>query len=216
MMNKIGLITDFLKEYYEKRIGSIHHEDPFQVLIRCVLSQRTREENTEVASKKLFKVAKTPNKILKLSNRNLEKLIKSSGFYRQKTKRIKQICKILLRDYKGKVPKTREELLKLPGVGWKTSAIVLSYGYGIPIIAVDTHVFRISKRLGLANEDDDVEEVRERLQNTFPKNKWYLVNLGFVNFGREICLPRFPKCNVCPLLKFCPYGKNYGIKRFRD
>lgn len=215
MTDNIKIIIKFLEGFYKKRIGSVHHEDPFEVLISCVLSQRTREENTEIASENLFNAAKTPKKILKLSDKKLENLIRPSGFYRQKAKRIKQICKILLKDYRGKVPKTREELLKLPGVGWKTSAIVLSYGLGIPIIAVDTHVFRVSKRIGLVDEKADVEEVREELQEIFPRDKWYLVNLGFVNFGREICKPINPLCtkdkNNCPFSGFC---KAYRTKKF--
>jgi endonuclease-3 len=203
-MKNISKIIKVLEKYYKKRLGSVHKSTPFQVLIGCVLSQRTREENTHKAATNLFKVAKTPSQILKLSDKRLQELIKPSGFYRQKAKRIKQISKILKN---RRVPKTRDELLKLPGVGWKTSAIVMCYGHKIPIIAVDTHVNRIPKRLGLVDMDANVEEVRERLQEIFPKNKWYLVNLGFVNFGREICLPRNPKHDICPFNKFCPYIK---------
>lgn len=203
-MKNTSRIIKVLEKYYKKRLGSVHKTSLFQVLISCILSQRTREESTAKASKQLFSVVKNPKEILKLPDKKLEKLIKPSGFYKQKSKNIKKLCRILLKKYNGKVPKTREELMKLPGVGWKTSAIVLSYGLGIPIIAVDTHVNRISKRLGLVNMNANVEEVRKELQKIFPKNKWFLINLGFVNFGREICLPRKPKHKICPFNKFCP------------
>jgi endonuclease-3 len=204
MHKKTKLILKVLENYFPKRL---RWDSPFKVLISCILSQRTKEENTEKASKNLFAKADSPQKILSLRISELEKLIKSAGFYKQKARRIKAVCKILLEKYGGKVPSSRKELLSLPGVGFKTSAIVLSYGFGIPIIAVDTHVNRISKRLGLVKEKASVEEVRENLQKIFPKNKWFLVNLGFVNFGREVCKPIKPKCEICELKRICEFYK---------
>ncbi len=209
--NGVENIISVLKKYYYKRKGAVHFATPFQVLISCVLSQRTREENTEKASANLFSKADTPEKISKLSLKEIEKLIKPCGFYRQKAKKIKEISKIILKKYKGKVPKTREELLSLPGVGFKTSAVVLSYGHGIPIIAVDTHVNRISKRLGLVEESADVEEVRKKLESLFHKKAWKYVNLGFVNFGRSVCKPLSPNCDVCQLKNICRY---YKMKKY--
>lgn len=196
--------------FLEERYGPISHhyaDSPFKVLISCVLSQRTREENTEVASRNLFTVADTPQKISKLPLARLQKMIRPSGTYRQKARHIKAIAKIILEKYHGSVPRNRTELLELPGVGWKTSAIVMSYGFGIPIIAVDTHVNRISKRLGIAKSDDDIETVRKKLQTFFPRNKWLVINIGMVRFGREICLPRNPRCNVCSLRSICRYWR---------
>lgn len=207
-MDKSNKIIKLLEKYYKKRIGSVHKQDPFKVLVACIISQRTREENTDKAVKQLFKKAKIPKQILKLSIRELEQLIKPAGFYRQKAKRIKQVCKILLK--KG-TPKTREELLKLPGVGFKTADVVLAYGYNIPAIPVDTHVNRISKRLGLVDKKAKAEEVRRQLENIFPKNKWHAINLGFVNFGRDICIPRKPKCYICSFRNFC---KAFRLQRF--
>ncbi|MBU5557789.1 MAG: endonuclease III [Candidatus Aenigmatarchaeota archaeon] len=202
--------------FLEQRYGPIAHRyrgNPFRVLISCVLSQRTREENTEVASKALFAIAGTPQKISKLPLARLQKLIKASGTYRQKARHIRAISKIILEKYGGKVPRTRAELLTLPGVGWKTSAIVMSYGFGKPIIAVDTHVNRISKRLGIADEKDDVETVRKKLQAFFPRNKWLIINLAMISFGRDICLPRNPRCTICQLLSICPFGKKIVLNR---
>ena len=200
-------IIKVLKKFYGKRKGAVEFATPFEVLISCILSQRTREENTEKASLQLFSVANTPEALAKLPVKKIESLIKPSNFYREKAKRIKKIAKIILEKYKGIVPRTREKLMKLPGVGEKTSAVVLAYGYGIPIIAVDTHVNRISKRLGLVEEHAEREEVRKALERIFPQSEWKYINLGFVNFGREICKPLSPRCEECELKDICEYYK---------
>jgi endonuclease-3 len=206
-MDKVKKLIEFLENRYSPRINKFH-SDPFEVLISCVLSQRTRDENTRKASEALFSVANTPEEISKMSLDKLEKLIRPSGPYRQKAKRIKEISKIISERYKGKVPKDREELMELPGVGFKTADIVRCYAYGIPTIPVDTHVNRIPKRLGLVPENVDVEEVRKRLEELVPEEKMFIVNLGLVSFGQEICKPRYPRCPVCPLNDICDYYKN--------
>jgi len=200
-MKKVELILKVLDRYFPKR----KRNSAFKVLISCIISQRTREENTEKACERLFKLVNTPEDVLKLSLKELENLLRPAGFYRQKAKRIKDVCRILVEKYNGEVPKTRDELMKLPGVGFKTSAVVLAYGFGIPIIAVDTHVNRISKRLGLVSEKANVEEVRETLQSLFPKEKWFLINLAMVNFGREVCKPIKPNCSKCELKAICEF-----------
>jgi len=203
----VDKLIKFLKERYGRNIKikpSTNYE-VFKILITTILSQRTRDENTEKAAKNLFSIADTPEKIIKLNIRELEKLIRISGSYRQKARRIKKVSKIILEKYKGKVPKTRGELMSLPGVGLKTSNIVLGYGYGKPVIAVDVHVEVTSKRLGLVPQNASVKEVEDRLEELIPvKDKW-VVNLGMVQFGREICITRKPKCYMCPLNKICPY-----------
>jgi endonuclease-3 len=218
-MNKnMKRIIDYIEQRYGKEINisSMKNQEIFELLIETVLSQRTRDENSEKAAKQLFAIARTPKQILKLSMKKLQKLIKISGPYRQKAKKIKQISKIILEKYNGKIPDNRKELMELYGVGPKTSAIVLMYGFNIPAIAVDTHVFQVSKRLGLADLKDDVEEVKEGLESVFPKNKWYLINLGFVMFGKEICKPINPLCvkgaKNCPFSGFC---RAYKTKKFK-
>jgi endonuclease-3 len=203
----IDKLIKFLKERYGRDIKikpSINHE-VFKLLITTILSQRTRDENSEKAANALFSRADTPEKILKLSKKELERLIRPSGPYRQKAKRIKAVSKIILEKYKGKVPKTREELMELPGVGFKTADVVLMYGHGIPSIAIDTHANRIPKRIGLVDETSDVEEVKRVLESLIPKKDWYIVNMGLVQFGREICRPINPKCVICPMSKYCDY-----------
>jgi len=217
-MNKIKTILNYIEKKYGEyiNVSPMKNQEIFELLIETILSQRTRDENSERAADQLLSVAKTPKQILKLSMEKLQNLIKVSGPYRQKAKRIKQISKIILEKYKGKVPNTREELMKLPGVGYKTADIVLMYGFGIPRIAVDTHCNRVPKRIGLVNKKTNVEEVREKLESLFPKNKWYLINLGFVSFGKEICKPLNPLCikdpKNCPFSGFC---RAYKTKDFK-
>jgi endonuclease-3 len=199
-------LIEFLKKRYGKGIREFcRSRDAFKVLITTILSQRTRGENTERAASALFSRADTPQKILELRDEELEKLIKSSGMYRQKAKKIKSVCRILLDNYGGKVPKTREELLKLPGVGFKTADIVLMYGFGTPSIAVDTHTNRVPKRIGLVDKKAGVEEVKKTLESLIPKKDWYVVNLGLVRFGRKICKPVNPCCRICPISRYCEY-----------
>lgn len=203
-MNKIEKIIKLLKERYGYPNFS---KNKFKLLITTVLSQRTRDKNTAKASKKLFSLVDGPKDILNLPRKKLQKLIKKSGMYRQKSKRIKKISETLLEKYEGEVPGTREELMKLPGVGFKTSAIVMMYGFKEPIIAVDVHVAVCAQRLGLTKHKDP-EKIRKDLEKIIPKNKWYLVNSGFVQFGKEICRTRNPKCEECPLKEICDYWKN--------
>jgi endonuclease-3 len=184
--------------------------DPFKVLITTILSQRTKDEITRKASTQLFRTADTPESILKLSEKQIAKLIKPVGFYNQKAKRIKQICKILLEKYRGKVPRTREELMQFPGVGSKTADVVLCYSFGQDVIPVDVHVAAISKRLGLT-KNTSPEKIREDLHKRIPKRLRRIVNHLFVEFGKEICQTRKPKCYVCPIVKLCPY-KNKNFK----
>ncbi len=212
----VKTIIRVLEKFYRKRDGTAEiWKDPFKILVACLLSQRTREENTKIAAGKLFAEANTPREILQMPLHRLQSLIHASGTYRQKAKRIKQICKILLEQYGGKVPRTREELMKLPGIGYKCADIVLMNVFGIPAIAVDTHVYVVSKRLGLAPPKAKVEEVKAELEKFFPKEKWKYINLGMVNFGREICITRKPLCidgrNNCPFSSFC---RAYRTKNF--
>ena len=209
-------ITNFVEKRYGKQIEehpTRYNKTPFQVLVWAFLSHRTRDENTAKAFNNLFSKIKTPQDILKMDLNELQKTIYSVGFYRIKSKRLKQLCKVLIEKYNGKVPKTREELMSLPGVGFKTSAIVLLESFDVDIIPIDVHCGRVSKRLGLTDLDDDPEEVREKLQKQIPKRKWNIINLGFIKFGREICKPINPVCikNDCPFSNFC---RAYKTKRF--
>jgi endonuclease-3 len=207
---KAETLVRFLKNKYAVKAEKHRKRNKtvFQTLIACVLSQRTRDQNTAKASERLFSIADTAEKIVKLPDKKLQELIRVSGPYRQKAKRIKEISKIILDKYSGKVPETREELMSLPGVGFKTADITLSYGFGIPTIAVDTHVNRISKRIGFVSSKSNVEEVRKKLESMIKGKDRFVVNIGLVKFGQETCNPIKPKCHRCELTGICNYYRD--------
>jgi endonuclease-3 len=204
---KMRRIIIFLKKTYHNAYVHFPARNKFMLLIGTILSQRSRDENTEKAVNNLFSIAKTPEQITKLPTKKLQELIRVSGPYRQKAKRIKQASRILLEKYKGHVPRTREQLIELPGVGFKTADIVLSYGFGVPTIAIDTHCNRIPKRIGIVDQKAGVEEVRISLERLTPIKDRLIVNHGLVRFGQTICKPVGPKCNICPFSIFCKYYK---------
>ncbi|ADY73064.1 DNA-(apurinic or apyrimidinic site) lyase [Desulfurobacterium thermolithotrophum DSM 11699] len=176
--------------------------DPFKILIATVLSLRTKDEITAKAANKLFQVADNPYDMLKLKEEEIASLIYPVGFYRRKAKNIKEICKVLIEKYNGKVPDEIDELLKLPGVGRKTANLVVTLGYGKPGICVDTHVHRISNRLGYVNTKTP-EETEFALREKLPKDYWIEINDLLVSLGQHICHPTSPKCSQCPIEKYC-------------
>ncbi len=192
-------------------VESVRHETPFKVLISTILSQRTRDENTIKASKALFNIASTPQKILKLNQKKLEQVIKPSGFYKNKTKTIKRVCTMLVDEYNGCVPNSFEKLIKLPGVGRKTANCVLVYAFRKPAIPVDTHVHRVSNRIGLVKTKTP-EQTELALIKIVPKCYWIDLNDSMVKFGQQVCLPRSPRCSICPVKKLC----NYYLKNIKD
>ena len=204
-------IYEIIKILNKRYRINVERENPFDVLIGAVLSHRTKDEVSWPATERLLRKANTPDKISKLSEKEIVKIIKPVGFYNQKAKRIVKICKTLLKVYDGKVPRTRKELMTLPGVGGKTADIVLSYSFGELVIPVDTHVAVVSKRLGLT-ENKEPEKIREDLHRLIKGKKRLIVNNLFVEFGKEICQKRLPKCYTCPIVKSCPYEpKNLKI-----
>lgn len=185
--------------------------NPFLVLVSCILSLRTKDTVSLPASQRLFVHAQTPQKLLSLPPNTIEQLIYPTGFYRQKTKQLHALSIILLEKFNGHVPQTEKELLTLPGVGPKTTALVLSEGFGIPALCVDTHVHRISNRLGLV-KTKTVEETQIALEVLLPKNYWSEYNKLMVMWGQNICTPVSPKCSTCPLLPLCP---QVGVTKHR-
>ncbi|MHA1436201.1 MAG: endonuclease III domain-containing protein [Promethearchaeota archaeon] len=176
--------------------------NPFKILISTILSARTRDANTKIATEKLFAKYNTPDLIAKADIEELEKLIKKSGFYKVKANRIKEVSKILLEKFKGNVPNNYEDLISLPGVGAKTANCVLVYAFKIPAIPVDTHVHRISNRIGFVKTKRPEETERE-LKKIIPMALWIRVNHLFVKFGQQICLPNNPKHDICPIKDSC-------------
>ncbi|MBU4535329.1 MAG: endonuclease III [Euryarchaeota archaeon] len=202
MPERIEFILNRLKELYKLRI--FEEGDPYRVLIRTILSQRTRDENTDHASAQLFSRFHSMEDIAHARLDNLEKLIKPAGFYRVKSRRIKEVSQILLDDYQGVVPDNLEELLKLPGVGRKTANCVLVFAFHKPAIPVDTHVHRISNRIGWVDTKNP-DETEKKLEETFPEKYWIELNDLLVQFGQDICRPISPKHEECPISEYCDY-----------
>ena len=179
---------------------------PFSILIGTILSARTKDESTTRIVKDLFKVYKNARQLSKAKVRDVEKIIKSIGFYHVKAKRIIDVAKIIDSKYKGKVPDDLETLIQLPGVGRKTANCVLVYAYEKPAIPVDIHVHRISNRLGLV-QTKNPEETEFELMKKIPKKFWLDINDTFVMYGQNICKPISPMCTVCKIKNSCKYYK---------
>jgi len=214
---RIRKIVEILREEKKKwnvpivTLMSQTGSDPFKILVATVLSLRTKDEVTAKAAERLFQVADTPEKLLKLEEDEIASLIYPVGFYRRKAKNLKEIAKILIEKYGGKVPDDLEELLKLPGVGRKTANLVITLGYGKPGICVDTHVHRIMNRLGYVKTKTP-EETEFALREKLPKEFWIEINDLLVSLGQHICHPTSPKCSQCPIEPYCP---KIGVKRSR-
>lgn len=212
ILKTIKLIEKQVKEFNIPWVTQVsRRKDPYKVLISCILSLRTKDKTTASASQRLFKIADNPKKMLKLSRAHLQRLIYPVGFYRNKAKVILEISRKIIEDFRGRVPDNLEELLKLKGVGRKTANLVLGLGYGIPSICVDTHVHRISNRLGWIRTKNP-HQTESALKKIIPKSYWIELNTTLVAFGQNICLPISPFCNRCSVNKYC---ERIGVKKFR-
>ena len=174
----------------------------FKILIATVLSTRTRDNATAIAVKRLFSRIRSPQELVGLKQNQIETLIKKVGFYRVKARNIKEISKILIQKYKGKVPKTMNKLLELPGVGRKVANLVLAVAFDIPAICVDTHVHRIMNRFGYLQTKTPLE-TEMALRKKLPKKYWLVVNNLLVTLGQNICRPIGPRCEECPVSMWC-------------
>ncbi|WP_440953975.1 endonuclease III domain-containing protein [Methanosarcina sp. Mfa9] len=177
--------------------------DPFFVLISTVMSHRTRDEVTYPTAVKLFETFSTPEEMAEADVEEIETLIRDVGFYRVKAGRIKVISRILLEEYEGRVPDDMESLLKFPGVGRKTANCVLAHAFFQDALAVDTHVYRLSNRMGLVRTKSP-EETEIELKKVFPRRYWKHINLLLVKLGQNICRPISPRCEICTLNDICP------------
>ena len=184
---------------------------PFHLLVSCVISLRTKDEVTHDASRRLFRLANTPAELAALDLEAIASAIYPAGFYNTKAAQLRQIGALLVEDHGGEVPGDEAALLELPGVGRKTANLVLGLGFGIPAICVDTHVHRISNRLGMvATKNPDATE--KALQSVLPKDLWIDINDLLVTFGQNRCHPTSPRCTGCPLDDLCP---RIGVTRHR-
>jgi endonuclease-3 len=184
-------------------------QDPFKILISTILSARTRDANTRIATQRLFKTYNNPKSIAEADIEDIEQLIKSSGFYRVKAARIKEVSNVLINNYDGNVPDDYDSLINLPGVGSKTANCVLVYAFKIPAIPVDVHVHRISNRLNWVKSKTPIQ-TEAALKKLIPKELWLKINRLFVRFGQQICLPIRPKCEICVIKDICP--KNFSME----
>lgn len=201
--DRANKILSRLKKEYPLAKIALDFGTPFQLLISTILSAQCTDERVNIVTKSLFKKYEKPQDYLVVSSKELEKDIYSTGFYKQKAKSIKNCCKALIENYKGTVPKEFEALISLPGVGRKTASVVAGNAFGIPAIAVDTHVKRLSNLMGFINSENP-EKIEERLKELFPEKEW--VNLGhyLMIHGRKICIARRPKCSECIVGDICP------------
>jgi endonuclease-3 len=202
-------VSKMLKEYLGNQtalnqISVNWGSDPFKVLIGTILSHRTKDEMTSKAAEQLFMRFNTPSDLAEANDEEVQSLIRSTGFYRVKARRIKQVSQLLLVKFNGKVPEDMESLLSLPSVGRKTANCVLVYGFKKPAIPVDTHVHRISNRLNLV-QTRTPEETEVRLTEIIDKKYWLNLNDIFVRFGKTICKPIGPRCIICNLRIHCAY-----------
>jgi len=199
----LNIISKTVSKFEKPAVSVVADRDPFKVLIATILSARTKDEVTIVASRKLFNAADNPYDMLKLGEEKISELIYPVGFYRNKAKAIVQVCKDLIEKYNGKVPDSMEELLNLKGVGRKTANLVLVLGFDKLGICVDTHVHRITNRWGYVKTKTP-EETEIELRKKLPIKHWKEINELLVSFGQHICKPVKPLCNICPIKKFCP------------
>ena len=177
--------------------------DPFRILIACLLSLRTKDETTGPAAERLFALARAPEVMLRLTPRRIERAIFPVGFYRTKARVIRGVCRDLLARFGGKVPGDLDALLTLKGVGRKTANLVVTMGFGRPGICVDTHVHRISNRLGFVRTKSP-EQTEQALRKKLPRRHWIELNDLLVAFGQNVCQPLSPRCSTCPVRALCP------------
>lgn len=216
LSENIGRVMKILREKYPSSENTTLNRmrkkpNAFKILISCLLSLRTQDKNTEIASRRLFEVADTPKEILKLSDAELEKLIYSSGHYKKKARTLKHVSEVIIRDFNGNVPSTREELMSIKGIGPKTANIVLAFAFGKEVLPIDTHCHRIPNRLGWIKTKTP-EQTEIELMKILPKEYWKEFNAIFVQFGKTICQPISPFCSICPINKYCP---KIGVIRSR-
>ncbi len=201
--DKVIKIVEELNKLY--KIREFVDKDSYKVLIRTILSQRTRDENTDQATKNLFGKYKNIYEVADAPLEDIEELVRCSGFYRVKAGRIKEVSRILIDQYGGEVPDNLKELVELPGVGRKTANCVLVYAFELPAIPVDTHVHRISNRIGLVNTKTP-EQTEVELAKIAPEDLWIKLNDLMVQFGQSICKPMSPQCEICPISDICDYS----------
>jgi len=206
----IRILTPVVRRWEEPVVGR-YKADPFTTLIGCLLSLRTQDATTHRACERLFGLARTPQAMRRLPTRTIERAIYPVGFYRTKARRLKEVCRVLLERYQGRVPDDLEELLTITGVGRKTANLVVTLAYRKPGICVDTHVHRITNRWGYVRTKTP-EQTEFALRAILPRRHWIVLNDLLVAFGQHVCHPTSPWCSRCPLASMCA---KIGVTRSR-
>ena len=197
-------IIELLEAEYPKAKTALHYSSPIEILVATILSAQCTDKRVNIVTKSLFKKYRTPEDYANADLAELEQEIRSTGFYRNKAKNIKNAGKMLVEKFDSQVPRTMEGILELPGVARKTANIVLSNAYGVIVgIAVDTHVRRLSQRLGLT-ENTNPDKIEADLMKIVPKSHWKSITNLLISHGRNVCQARKPKCSICTLNKICP------------
>ncbi|WP_084423031.1 endonuclease III [Cohnella thermotolerans] len=204
---KMRHILDTIAEMFPDAHCELNHSNPFELTIAVLLSAQCTDETVNKVTASLFQKYKTPQDYLNVPLEELENDIRRIGLFRNKAANIRKLCRMLIDRYGGEVPREHDALTELPGVGRKTANVVVSNAFGVPAIAVDTHVERVSKRLAIAKPDDSVLEVEKKLMKLVPRDEWTLTHHRLIFFGRYHCKAQNPACEVCPLLDVCPEGK---------
>ncbi|MFP3722914.1 endonuclease III [Niallia circulans] len=205
--DEIRYCLDTMGEMFPEAHCELVHSNPFELVIAVSLSAQCTDALVNKVTKALFQKYKTPEDYLSVPLEELQNDIRSIGLYRNKAKNIQKLCQMVLEKYNGEIPMDRDELINLPGVGRKTANVVVSVAYNIPAIAVDTHVERVSKRLGFCRWKDSVLEVEKTLMKKVPKEEWSVTHHRMIFFGRYHCKAQNPQCEDCPLLALCREGK---------
>ncbi len=203
---RVNKIIPILKKTYPDATIALHHKNPFELLVATIMSAQCTDVRVNIVTKDLFKKYRSPADFLKVENSEIEDDIRSTGFYRNKTKNIKGCCAMLIENFDGNVPSTLKELTSLPGVGRKTANVILGNAFDTPGITCDTHVIRLSRRLGLSENSDPVK-LEFDLMEIVPKRKWggwTMFSHYIIWHGRNICKARKPDCPNCPIAKHCP------------
>ncbi|QGQ96811.1 endonuclease III [Paenibacillus psychroresistens] len=185
----------------------LNHSNPFELTLAVLLSAQCTDETVNKVTANLFVKYRKPEDYLAVPVEELEQDIRRIGLFRNKAKNIQSLCAMILEKYDGQIPESHEQLVELPGVGRKTANVVISNAFGVPAIAVDTHLERVSKRLGIAKHLDSVLEVEKKLMKLVPREEWTLTHHRLIFFGRYHCKAQNPKCEICPLLETCTEGK---------
>ena len=207
--SKVKPLVRILREHYPEAACTLRFSNPLELLVATVLSAQCTDERVNQVTPSLFAKYPTARDYANAPLEELENDIRSTGFYRNKAKNIRKSCEIIQERFAGRVPCRLEALTELPGIGRKTANVVLGNACGVPAITVDTHVARVSRRLGLTHQKDPVK-IEKDLMALLPGDRWTLLSHQLIQHGRRICAARKPRCPRCFLLRLCDYGKGLG------